>query len=45
MTVEYLLKLLCGLMHALSELPEDSRADATDAYVGLVVRGIQTQPR
>ncbi|GAB7036958.1 MULTISPECIES: TetR/AcrR family transcriptional regulator [Catenuloplanes] len=45
MTAEYLLKLLCGLMHALSELPPDSRADATGVYVGMVMRGIQPQRR
>lgn len=45
MTAEYLLKLLCGLMHALSELPEDSRAEAAEVYVDLVVRGIYSRPR
>lgn len=45
MTAEYLLKLLCGLMHALSELPEGSRADAAEVYVDLVVRGICSRPR
>jgi AcrR family transcriptional regulator len=40
LTGENLLKLLCGLMHAISQHPPDQRPAATDAYLRLLRTGL-----
>ncbi|WP_435105616.1 TetR/AcrR family transcriptional regulator [Nocardiopsis synnemataformans] len=40
LTGENLLKLLCGLIHAVSEHPADRRSAATDAYLSLLRNGL-----
>ena len=42
LTGENLLKLLCGLIHAISEHPADRQDAATDAYIGLLRAGLIT---
>ncbi|MFF4618187.1 hypothetical protein [Nonomuraea jabiensis] len=41
---ENLLKLLCGLIHAISEHPADRQGAATNAYIGLLRAGLVTAP-
>ncbi len=42
LTGENLLKLLCGLIHAVSEHPADQRPAATEAYLTLLQNGLVT---
>ncbi|GAA2212908.1 hypothetical protein GCM10009850_083700 [Nonomuraea monospora] len=44
LTGENLLKLLCGLVHAISEHPADRRNAASDAYLGLFHAGLVAAP-
>ncbi|MCK1814367.1 TetR family transcriptional regulator [Streptomyces carpaticus] len=44
LTGENLLKLFCGLIHAISEHPEDRRPAATDAYLQLLRAGLTAGP-
>lgn len=44
LTGENLLKLLCGLIHAISEHPAEQQAAATDAYLGLLRTGLAAGP-
>ncbi|MFD7511485.1 TetR/AcrR family transcriptional regulator [Streptomyces sp. NPDC059853] len=44
LTGENLLKLFCGLIHAISEHPEERRAAATDAYLRLLRAGLAAGP-
>lgn len=44
LTGENLLKLFCGLIHAISEHPEERRPAATDAYLQLLRAGLAAGP-
>ncbi|MEV6424876.1 TetR/AcrR family transcriptional regulator [Streptomyces sp. NPDC051662] len=43
-TGENLLKLLCGLIHAVNEHPADRQAAATDAYLRILQGGLSPRP-
>ncbi|MEU9887757.1 TetR/AcrR family transcriptional regulator [Sphaerisporangium sp. NPDC051011] len=44
LTGENLLKLLCGLIHAVNEHPADRRPAATDAYFRILQAGLTASP-
>jgi len=44
LTGENLLKLLCGLIHAVSEYPAERQAAAIDNYLGILRVGLATTP-
>ncbi|MGW5862575.1 TetR/AcrR family transcriptional regulator [Streptomyces sp. NPDC055239] len=44
LTGENLLKLLCGLIHAVNEHPADRRPAATDAYLRILQAGLTPSP-
>ena len=44
LTGENLLKLLCGLIHAVGEHPEERQEAATDAYLGILRSGLAPAP-